>query len=406
MDGFRFYSLIGVVVLHLLIGSGVFAAASHTGQVVLWWVLGQVIDGFFIISGFGLFLGVVATRGRIEDVGNWAIRRAARILPAYWLALAVILVLIAIWPQEERGIVFPELREVGIHLVGFQFPMRVFDGSFPIGFNVAFPVWMLSIIICFYLVFPLISRSYYRHPFAGLAVAAAISIGWRELVLHEPAFFADIENGATPAFITQLMVTDQLPGWAFSFALGMTGAWLYHRYVTRSDGGPLVSARVGLAVFAAGLIAFAFFGYLFAEEIANRPASIGDTAARTNEPLLAEAHSASRALLMAGIVLAPVWLQAPFTNRPVQVGAELSYAVYLIHFPVALYVAGIWLGIDGDGSLGAFAALSAAVLIPSFAYAYLSNRLVERPATRWARRQTARDREHDEGIEAGSPAPP
>ena len=224
-------------------------------------------------------------------------------------------------------------------------------------------------------------------------------------MLHDGAFFADIENGATPVCVTQFMATDQLPGWAFSFALGMTGAWLYHRYSTRQGAAGMVSKRVALGIVAVGLVAFGILGYMYAEAAANNGTPLGSLSARMHEPLLGLAYSASRGLLMAGIVLAPLWLQAPFTNRPVRVGADLSYAVYLIHMPMALFVAGAWLGIRGDGSAWAFVELSSVVLAGSFAYAYVSNRLVERPATRWARRVTAPDAERS-GIAARALAPP
>ena len=57
----------------------------------------------FVVSGFVLFLPTAARGGRFGDVGAYALRRAARILPAYWLSLVVAIVLLAVLPLERRG---------------------------------------------------------------------------------------------------------------------------------------------------------------------------------------------------------------------------------------------------------------------------------------------------------------
>jgi peptidoglycan/LPS O-acetylase OafA/YrhL len=89
---------------------------------------------------------------------------------------------------------------------------------------------------------------------------------------------------------------------------------------------------------------------------------------------------------MAGIALGPLWLQAPFANRPMERIAELSYAVYLIHLPVAVWVGLVWLDLPRDGTPLTVLAWFGAVFTVSFAYAAVSRRLVERPALRWSRR--------------------
>ena len=49
----------------------------------------------FVVSGFVVYPPTVATGGRFGSVGAYAIRRGARILPAYRLALGVALILLA-----------------------------------------------------------------------------------------------------------------------------------------------------------------------------------------------------------------------------------------------------------------------------------------------------------------------
>ncbi len=104
VDGFRAYAILGVVVVHFLALSGVLERATGTPLgLVIWGLLGNVIDAFFIISGFVMLLPIVARGGRFGSVGDYAIGRAARLVPPYWLCIAVLLVLLALIPPREWG---------------------------------------------------------------------------------------------------------------------------------------------------------------------------------------------------------------------------------------------------------------------------------------------------------------
>jgi peptidoglycan/LPS O-acetylase OafA/YrhL len=391
VDGFRAYAILGVVSLHLLLLSGV-AQQETTGSLVLWGLLGNVIDVFFIISGFVLFLPVVLRDGELGSLRNFAVGRAARLIPPYWLCIAVMLALIALYPEGlGRGptpdIPFPSLGDVLGNLAALQMPIRLIDGTFPIGFGFNGALWLLSIIVGFYVVFPLIARSYFRHPFIGLAIAAAITLGWKLLVQEVPEFFQWLDQADT--LISSLNASDQLPGWAFSFGLGMTGAWLY---VWAARGGPLERFRskaLWVAAFAG--VAAAICAYFYGETASGTSFGvIGGSLARTS-PALSIAYSLSRAVLLAAIALGPLWLRAPFDNNPVRKVAELSYGVYLIHLVVATYVCGALLLLPTDGSLKAVGSWFAVGLSLSFAFAWLSFRYVEGPSRLWARRYVARN---------------
>jgi len=391
LDGFRAYAILGVVVLHVLGFSGALAATDGTTfGLVAWGVFGNVIDAFFIISAFGLFLPVVLRRGELGSLQTYAIARAARVVPPYWLCIAVILVLISLVPATAQTpfgppVRFPDAGDILIHLTALQMPARLF-GDLPVGFGVDGPLWMISVIVGFYVVFPFVAKAYYRHPFIGLAIAAALMLGWKEAALHLGGFFQMLEGGHASPVSVQLIATDQLPGWAFSFALGMTGAWTYARLHERGPA-PEGLDRKATAVAGLAVVAVVICAYLYGREAAEINAAIAGSVAR-GDPLLTLAYSASRAVLMAAIVLCPLWIQRPFANRPVRRLAELSYGLYLIHFVVAYYVGGVLLGIPRDGSVATVGLWFAVVLPVSLAYAYLSLLSVERPARRWVRRRS------------------
>jgi len=387
MDGFRAYAILGVVLLHVLGAAGILdATAGTTGGILIWGVLGNIIDAFFIISGFVLFLPTVVRSGEFGRLGRFARARAARLLPAYWLSLVVVLLLLAAKPPPPLAL--PGLTDIAVHLGALQMPARMSEPSLLLGFGVNGPVWMISIIFGFYLVLPLIARSYFRHPLLGLALALGVTLGWKALVLHTGLVDA-LTTEAFPRWALELTAIDQLPGWALSFALGMTGAWAYVRVLERYP--REVVQRRALHVLPFALIAYVGLAYLYGRTSLQVAGAITGSLART-DMLETALGSVSRAALMAAIVLGPIRLQRPFANRATSRIAEHSYGFYLAHAIVITYLIA-FAALPGDGSLLAFAVWSAIVIPASLAYAYVSRTLVEQPIRRRIQERERRDRE-------------
>ncbi len=70
LDGFRGYAILGVVSLHLLLLSKVATPGTHV-SLITWGVLGNIVDTFFIISGFVIFLPVVFRDGRLGSIRDF-----------------------------------------------------------------------------------------------------------------------------------------------------------------------------------------------------------------------------------------------------------------------------------------------------------------------------------------------
>ena len=336
-------------------------------------------------------LAVIQRDGKVGSIRDFAAGRGARLLPPYWLTLAIMLALLAFAaaPRGIGGVVadgLPSFSDILINAAAMQMPARLFDSTVSIGFGINGALWMISVIVCFYLVFPLIAKPYYRHPLIGLTIAAGIAIGWREAAVHLPQVFAALDSSGAQDFFVTLNVVDQLPGWAFSFGLGMTGAWAYGRL---RSGAWTVSQRAVLAGAGLAFLACCVCAYLYGERASTVSGAIGGGVARSSATLLI-AYTASRGALMGAIVLGPVWMRRPFDNRALRSLAELSYAVYLIHVVIVIYVGGMVLDLPTDGSLGTVAVWFGVVLPLALAYAYLVVRFVERPARAWARRATRR----------------
>ena len=230
-DGFRAYAILGIVLLHTLGFSGVLPVAGHNwfSQLILG-TLGQWVDALFVISGFVVFLPTVARGGDFGSVRAYAIRRAARLVPAYWLMLAIVLVLLAAVPLTP-ALAFPSVAAIGIHMGFLQTPAGMFTDHILMGFGVDGPVWTLSVEIAFYLVLPLVAGWYFRRPILGLVLAAVLTAVWHEAFLHFDAVTSAVGLAPTGSTALRLQVASllQFPYWAFSFAAGMTGAWAYVR---------------------------------------------------------------------------------------------------------------------------------------------------------------------------------
>lgn len=388
-DGFRALAIIGVVFLHLITIEGFAGDGSQSlSAVLVWGFLGRAVEALFVVSGFVVFLPTVARNGWFGPVGPYALRRAARLAPAYWLALAITVVLIFLVP----GFAPPTWFGVIGHVLFLQTPMTWIDPSIVPGFRMNVPMWTLSIEVGFYVVLPFIARWYSRHPLIGLSIAGAITVGWQLLLPGLPSIFESLGFATDP--LSSLGGMNQLPAWALSFASGMTAAWAYVRLT--SNGGPpgttfqrglvAVAAITILACFAvwAGIDAVAghvFLSYLF------------------QPPLLGIGFSLALAAAMLAITLAPRPIQFPFANRGVRKLGDISYGIYLSHYVLIVLALNV-LAFGQVADFGHLAKLTLFVLPLSVAYGYLSARFVEQPIRRWAHRFGARVQQGQPSREA------
>lgn len=386
-DGFRAFAIMGIVGLHMLGCAGVLARTNGTDAgVVIWSIFGNTLDAFFIISGFVLFLPTVVRGGEFGGKLDFWVGRGARLLPGYWLVIALCLLLIAFVPPFP-GYPFPTLGSIFAHLTVMQLPVRLFHPALIPGFGLDGAVWMISVVVTFYLVLPFVARSYARHPWWGLAGAAMVTLAWKQAIARTD-LFQSISDGTVPNpdLFIKLIAVDQFPGWAFSFGLGMTGAAAYVWATRRFSVERL--ARTALFAFVPAVLLYVLGAYLFGKTTLIYPDGRVSPVARSHSPETM-LSSVSRATLMAVIVLGPVWMRRPFVNRPTAKLAELSYGVYLIHIVIAVYAASR-LHLPEDGTAWAVVVWCAVVIPPSLLYAAVTRRWVELPAQRWVRARRAR----------------
>jgi len=373
-DGYRALAILGVVLLHVFTVSGVVGEGeSGTLAQINWGLFGRAVEVLFVVSGFVVFLPTVARGGRFGSWTAYAIRRGARLLPAYWLILVISLVLLAT-VNLEADVPMPSAFSALAHFTGTQLPASMFSGDVAVGFFVNPPLWTLSVELGFYLVLPFVAAVYFRRPFAGLAIALLVTVAWDLFFdnYYDIISLLDLHPNAQDAFRFMFNSGAQLPAWALSFGLGMTGAWVYVKVSAMEQTANL--KRQVLVVLLVSVMSAAVLAWIN-----------GDYLEQTRQSLwVSMAFSVALAGAMVAIALGPTGFRWPFANRPIRRLGDISYGIYLSHMLLLIYL-GDLLDLPRDGTLGNLLVWMLAVIPASVVYGYLSARFLEQPVRRWAR---------------------
>jgi peptidoglycan/LPS O-acetylase OafA/YrhL len=302
---------------------------------------------FFILTGFLLYRSFIRHlhHDTKPDMGRYLRRRAARILPAYYVAVIGAIVLVAL---ADTGSL-PPTDQLPLFAVFAQ------NYSADTFLTVDSPTWTLCIEVGFYLLLPLIVvgllrvRAGWRFQAAVLAGMVVAGLAWRA-----------VGNAIGGGLVWDNMLPSWLPYFAFCMAVAL---WLEYGRPK-----PLSSRRTAL-ILALGtvlvLVNAALLGTLQGSEamhyVSSLPAGIG--------------FALLTGLALAGTGPALRWMHMSWL---IALGI-VSYGFYLWHVPILIIQRSIY---PHGGFLITFAAaLPLAVLAGT-----LSWRLVEKPALRRATR--------------------
>ncbi len=354
LDGLRAVAALLVVATH---------AAYLTGFTVNGGLLGRLagrgdfgVAIFFALSGFLLHHGLASdARAGHSDLRAYAVRRAARVLPAYWVTLAVVVV-----------VTRPEARTALAQALAVQTYLS--DSDIP-SFSQS---WSIPTELSFYIVLPLVvwllDRVRRRHP--DLPVALLIG----------SAVVATVALAALPVGVVgeDVLIERWLPARWPNFAVGMVLAELL-----LNPGSRLARVSRRLARDSAGCLLVAAAALLLATTPIAGPLTLGLVSGTQLSVRLA------LSTVVAGFLLAPLVLgradaySAALASRPARNIGTVSYGLFLWHLPVfsAIYA------ISGAAVFtGGILPLLAIGLPVSLFIAWLSHVAVERPAMRWAAR--------------------
>ena len=311
---------------------------------------------FFVLSGFLLYrpFARAALEGReAVSTSRYAVRRIARIVPAYYACLAGCLLLYAAADMHQ---LIPPAEQLPFFAAFAQ------NYSLDTIMGINSVTWTLCVEAAFYVLLPLVGiaamrlapRSATRQT-ALLAGLVALTLAW---------------NAAVEALGGGAVAGKALPAYLGHFALGMLVALAVER-------GLSLGPRRTAALAAGGLALVIVTAYWHETLALGHPfrAIGGKLTAALGFALVIAAAAAGRGLSVD-------WLR----NRALVAVGIVSYGVYLWHLPLILV--GNQLEALPDGLVARLAVMLALTLM----VAYLSWTLIERPAMRWAASRTGRGR--------------
>ncbi|CAO5259387.1 acyltransferase family protein [Frankia sp. AgKG'84/4] len=346
------------------------------------------VDVFFVLSGFLITGGLLAERDRTGGMSltRFYLRRAYRLLPAFWLLVAVAtgwVVVLGMGTAGERREFLDSLASSTLYLNNYFQVVKQSTGAGWLGHT-----WSLSLEEQFYLLWPLVlivlcrrPRIVDRLPVVLLGGAVAVAL-WRNVLV---AFGA---QGTRTYFALDTRADALLVGCALA-------AWLRAARRAADGRGGVAEAsrrRVGLesmigALPVIGTLALA----ILAVEVVRAPSGWGPPT------ILTRGGYTLIALVVAALILAleqgatTSWLFRVLAAAPLAWLGRISYGFYLWHFPVVAH----W-GPDLTDTLGRWPAILAVGVI-SVALAAASYYLLEQPIQR-ARAARSKAR-------SGQPAP-
>jgi peptidoglycan/LPS O-acetylase OafA/YrhL len=355
LDGLRGLAATGVLVLHVWMFS--YGDSHRPPKGFLDFTIGELRLGvqlFFVLSGFLIFRPFVAAAldgaRRGPSLARYVIRRAARILPGYWLALVAAFLLL-------RHLDHPTQVDADQLPIFLLFAQNHFEETIK---HLDPPMWTLGIEMSFYATLPIVGLLALRlGPHRGRLVVLTLTVVAAGLLSTVLAY---------THHWPQTLSTSLLPHLA-EFGAGMTAAVLLHRRTLR--------ATPAAAIVAAGIVLV----------VANSWWHATGAGSVDTRHLVGDAPGvAGLALILATLVAGP-WRAVLLSRGPAKWLGTISYGVYLFHFPVivGLRVTGHW----PQDSLTRELLAVLAITLPA---ATLSWFLVERPAIRWAQRRTSGDR--------------
>ncbi len=385
-DGLRAIAALLVVLVHVGITSG-FTFRHSVGDYVARGEIG--VSAFFLISGFLLyrpFVGAAMSGRPGPGLRSYFLRRALRIVPLYWVALAVTYLFTG-WKSVHgfRG------------LLENAFFLQVYSRDWVLhGITQA---WSLCIEVTFYLALPvwalgmrMLDR---RRTPDGVPVSPA-AIVRRELIALVVVYVASLLFRAwvvaSPHGPTQT-ARSWLPAWGDHFALGM-GLAVVGTYVQQTGSLPralrwLERAGADIACWVGAAIAY----WLAAKHIGltTDPLSVGGAGTDVAKQMV---YGAFGFFLLLPAVFGPPrkgLVRRFLVTRVMSLIGLVSYGIYLWHQLVVreLQAHTSWKELDSP-----FLPLLITTVVVTIAISTVSYLLVERPGIgvghRWLRRQRER----------------
>lgn len=326
LDGFRAAATIMVLLFHYWQQSWVgfswnVQLGAHTFNISLepWITSGSLgVEILFLLSGFCLFYPLAMNPNRPFNAREFAYKRFVRIMPSYYLCFLVgALLYMGCTPWASLRSYQMSDREWWYHFIGgLFFGETATPRMFTNPFNGV--LWSLPIEMEFYLLFPLILRSFKKRPTLVMVCAFAVGESWR--------FYLRSVDSSNIVFLM-----NQLPGMIDVFVGGMYSAWLTGRIKHALDEKQLKSLAPVFTMLTIGFVMFFWLDQMLMN--ASRLAPGGTAVAQMN---LRKYNIIALGLAVMSSAFSNGWLRLIFGNPFTRFISTISYQLYMWHMLVAL----------------------------------------------------------------------
>lgn len=259
------------------------------------------VDLLLMLSGFLLYLPYA--NGKERSPREFYLRRALRILPSYWLCLAVMLAFALLQPNLTGAPPLPV--DLAAHLT---FTHNLFYGTYLMS-RLNMVLWTLAVEVQFYLLLPALAPLFRRRPLIVYGAMVGAALCFQRLWTAQMA--------DTTAFV------NRLPNFLDAYANGMLAAHLYARLARRKRGRGWIAA---LGTAACVLGAWGAWRLLDAQSHIN-----GYDLMRQGQLDRRWLFSACGALMLLGGSLSFRPVRRVCSNRVVRFLSGLSFNFYIWH---------------------------------------------------------------------------
>lgn len=370
-DGLRAIAAGGVLLVHVSLISG-YNGRNPDGLGPYFARAEMGVYLFFLISGFLLYRPFVSARfdGRAgPDLRSYARRRALRIIPAYWVALTVLVVL---FDTRQRNDI-TSIRDV---IVYYGFLQIYWNTTVVGGLQQA---WSLATEASFYVFLPIWAamlrrlcraraalRAMLRTELVGLAALGLFGLAFRYAVVRSlPAGNTAVDGRL-----------DWLPANTDLFALGM-GLAVIREWVVRQNRQPRLIRAIGAVPWLWWVLAA--LAYWTVSTRIGLTTGVGADGPR-QWMLRQVLYAATSMFLLLPAVFGPQdrgFIRRLLRTRLMVAGGLISYGAYLWHEGVI----DVWMRVKGIAAFdGPFPSMLAVSVTGSIALATASYILIERPA--------------------------